>query len=193
MLKLLVSIVLIVLITACSPRYPLGISEERWFSMTAEQQNAAIHQQAEIDHAREVERKRKRAEAERLKQQRLAEKKQRIDTRYQKAAYMSCIIKDGKVKLGGMFRPYHPVSFIIVEEESKHLVFETTYQGQKVHVKTNFTFNRFNQTLNFCLRHRCRTIDMSLSGSNTPSYHGTHSLHRIFENVNVSCFAGPGL
>lgn len=114
-------VVLMILAVACGcgSRHPLGIPDEQWQAMTAEQQIQARQQQAELDRARAEQRAEEaRARAAKAEAQKAELERRRQDARY--GERVQCVLSDGEVKLRREWDRIHPVALDLVrgyEEE----------------------------------------------------------------------------
>jgi len=103
----------VLLLSACGPRYPLGIPEEQWTRMSVEQQNEARMQQAELDRAR-AEARRREAEARRAE---AAARAAELEHARQTAApgeRVQCILQPAEIHYGGKWRPAEPLGLDLV-------------------------------------------------------------------------------
>ena len=107
---------LVLAVAACA-RYPLGMSEAEWPSLSPQQRLEARAQQAEIDRAREAELAAERARREAAKEA----ERQRIATVYRKARYgdiVECVLDGGIIDFHPGWKAYQPTAFTLVADET---------------------------------------------------------------------------
>jgi len=117
---------LALLTTACGPSYPLGMSEEEWKGLTAEQQLEARQQQTAIDIEQRAERLRREQELERRRaaeEQAERDRIERIISQRVPGSIIDCAIESGEVRyemLGDWLRPV-PVAFTLIRGEGQEV------------------------------------------------------------------------
>ena len=102
-----------VLLSACGPRYPLGIPEEQWTRMSLEQQNEARVQQAELDRSR-AEARRKEAEARRAEAAARAAELEHARATAAPGERVQCILQPAEIHYGDKWRPAEPLGLDLV-------------------------------------------------------------------------------
>ena len=101
------------LLSACGPRYPLGIPEEQWMRMSVEQQNEARMQQAELDRVR-AEARRREAEARRAEAAARAAELEHARRTAGPGERVQCILQPAEIHYGGKWRPAEPLGLDLV-------------------------------------------------------------------------------
>lgn len=112
------------LLAACGPSYPLGMSEAEWSALTPEQQLDARERQMAIDIERRAERERRQQELERQRaaeEQAERERIERIIAQRVPGSIIDCAIERGEVRydmLGAWLQPV-PVAFTLIRGEGQ--------------------------------------------------------------------------
>ena len=106
-------IIATLLLTACGPRYPLGIPEEQWTSMSLAEQNQARIKQAELDQAQAEARRREAAAREAEAAARAAELEHARATAAP-GERVQCILRSLEMYHGGKWRAAEPVGLDLV-------------------------------------------------------------------------------
>jgi len=101
------------LLSACGPRYPLGIPEEQWTRMSLEQQNQARMQQAELDRAR-AEARRREAEAREAQAAARAAELEHARANAAPGERVQCILQPAEIHYGDKWRPAEPLGLDLV-------------------------------------------------------------------------------
>lgn len=92
-----------ILVSACGPRYPLGIPEDRWAQMSVAEQDEARIKQAEVDRAR-AEARRQEAEARETEAAARAAELAHARANAAPAERVQCILQPVEVSYGGKWR-----------------------------------------------------------------------------------------
>lgn len=135
------------LIQACGPSYPLGMSEAEWSALSPEQQLEARQQQTAINIERRAEHERQQQEMERQRaaeEQAERERIERIIAQRVPGSIIDCAIERGEVRyrvLGAWLQPV-PVAFTLIRGE-----------GQKVELTSPQKHGRPTETLNLWVRY----------------------------------------
>lgn len=101
------------LLSACGPRYPLGIPEEQWLRMDADAQQQARLQQAEVDRA-EAEARRQEAQAREAEAAARAAELSHARATAEPGERVQCVLDRAEVSYGGKWRPAQPVGLDLV-------------------------------------------------------------------------------
>jgi hypothetical protein len=128
----LIALGLVLGLAACA-RYPLGMSEAEWLSLSPQQQLEARAKQAEIDRAREAELAAERARREAAKEA----ERQRIAAVYRSARYgdiVECVLDGGIIDFHPGWKAYQPAAFTLVAGETREVKVTTgvPYETQEV-------------------------------------------------------------
>lgn len=134
-------------LAACGPRYPLGIDEALWQTMSAEDRIRAHEQQALLDRAaaerRAAEARAREAEAQH-RQAVLAQA--RRDARY--GERVQCVLADAEARLGGKWRRVEPVALDLVQ--GVPLPFDLTEPSGRIRYRSPVHAKFDGQTVILC-------------------------------------------
>lgn len=134
-------------LAACGPRYPLGIDETHWQTMSAEDRIRAHEQQASLDQAaaerRAAEARAREAEAQH-RQAALAQA--RRDARY--GERVQCVLADAEARLGGKWRRVEPVALDLVQ--GVPLPFDLTEPSDRTRYRSPAHARFDGQTVTLC-------------------------------------------
>ncbi len=143
-----VSWLVLLTLSACGTRYPLGIPEDQWLTMTTEQRLQAQQKQSERDRAAD---ERSAADA-RAREAEAARQRVELEVRRRQARYgerVQCILSDAQARLGGKMRSIEPVALDVVQGTFAEVnLSEPT--GQTVHYRTPGFATFDGQTLSIC-------------------------------------------
>lgn len=106
-------LLLILFLSSCATRYPLGIPEAEWQAMSQEQRLAAREKQAELKQA-EAER---RAEEERARAEEAARQQAELNEKRRQAAYgerVQCVLDPVEARIFGSWRQAEPLALDLV-------------------------------------------------------------------------------
>ncbi|MEN6585626.1 MAG: hypothetical protein ABFE02_06180 [Sulfuricella sp.] len=110
----LTSTIVLLALTACASRYPLGIPEEQWQAMSTAQRLQAQEKHAELKRA-EAERQAAEARAREAEAER---QRAELETRRREARYgerVQCVLSNAEAYLGGKWRSIEPVALDLVQ------------------------------------------------------------------------------
>lgn len=113
LVKGLLLVTMIVAMTSCAPRYPLGIPEAEWHAMTAEQRLQAHEKQAELQQAAA---ERRAAEA-RAREEEAARQQAELIALRRQARYgerLQCVLEPVEARLFRSWRQVEPVALDVV-------------------------------------------------------------------------------
>ncbi len=145
------TIVFLLLLAACGPRYPLDMSEEEWRALSPEQKLAAREKEAALQRLRE---ERRRAEEERrAAEARLAARREaaRIVERYRTAPlddFLICGLQRGEARFGEDWGPFFATSFTVLRGESH--TFELTRTNGRDRIPVTAQFYTDGRRLRLC-------------------------------------------
>ncbi len=114
------TILLVLLLAACAPRYPLDMTEEEWRALSPERRLAARREETELERKREARRRareEKRALAVRRARQR---QRERIAEGYRSAAledFLICELRGGEARFGEDWGPFFATNFTVLRGE----------------------------------------------------------------------------
>ena len=126
--QLLIPIALLVLLSlsACAARYPMGLSREQWDALPPSQQAEyqAKQYQIDADNRARAEEARRQAAAQKAERERL--ELERLRQAYASARYgdiVTVTVQGGTLSYAGKRYPYEPVSFDLIKGETKIIPF----------------------------------------------------------------------
>ncbi|EHQ53586.1 hypothetical protein ECTPHS_13018 [Ectothiorhodospira sp. PHS-1] len=125
---ILVVLALVVFTAGCATRYPLGIPEEQWVSLSLEEQIRAREAQAALDQAQA---ERRAAEA-RAREAQAAREQAELEMRRREARYgerVQCVLTSAEGRLGGRWRPLEPLAVDLVQGMEMPFQLMTTADG----------------------------------------------------------------
>ncbi len=102
-----------ILVSACGPRYPLGIPEDRWAQMSVAEQDEARMRQAEVDRAR-AEARRQEAKAREAEAAARAAELAHARANAAPGERVQCILQPVEVSYGGRWRAAEPLGLDLV-------------------------------------------------------------------------------
>lgn len=102
-----------ILVSACGPRYPLGITEDRWSKMSVAEQDQARMKQAEVDRAR-AEARRQEAEAREAEATARAAALDHARANAAPGERVQCILQPVEMSYGGEWRAAEPLGLDLV-------------------------------------------------------------------------------
>lgn len=100
-------------VSACDPRYPLGIPEDRWTQMSVAEQDAARMRQAEVDRAR-AEARCQEAEAREAEAAARAAELAHARVNAAPGERVQCILQPVEMLYGGQWRAAEPLGLDLV-------------------------------------------------------------------------------
>lgn len=130
------------LLAACGPVYPLGMSEAQWQQLTPEQQMQASYKQSEIDKERALQRQIAEAERKRREERERAREEQRIRDLYRDHAYgtiLECRLDDGQADFHPGWRKIAPTVFKVALAEEKQVTIRDDIGKRRSSVWAHFS------------------------------------------------------
>ncbi len=135
-------------LTACGTRYPLGIPEDQWLVMSTEQRLQAQQTQSKQDRAAEE----RRAADARAREVEAARQQAELEWRRSQARYgerVQCILSDAQTRLGGKMRSIEPVALDVVQGAFTEVDLSEP-AGQTMRFRTTVFAHFDGQTLSIC-------------------------------------------
>ena len=140
-------LLLLVVLTACGTRHPLGITDDEWEAMSVEQRIQAREQQAALDKAAAE----RRAEEARLREAEERRLLMELEVRRGEAAYgerVQCVLSRAEAYLGREWREMEPIALDLVT--GIEVAYELVQIGPRSRYSTDVYAAFDGQTVSLC-------------------------------------------
>ncbi len=108
---------LVVLVAGCATRYPMGMDEDEWLALSAEQRMDAREREERLN----LEAAQLRAEQQRLRAEQEQREQEALIERRRSAQYgerVQCVLDGAELRTGGNWREARPLALDLIVDES---------------------------------------------------------------------------